>query len=325
MKKDSLGFSVTELIVVVGLSAIVLLGSLNVMTFLKVSSNKAQLLSELSISRSIGNRFLWIHFKNSAPSFNFLRGSSFADDNGRQFYDYIPDYPSSAFSPPNNKRVLTLSPQGRNSFVVMIVNNIVRDPGKGYSNTLYADPASFFDISGSTGALSYTKLMNYFTLQNPKFLASGGVSSLINFFSPIVIRNSAHQNDFPPAVPNSVSMVVRYEGNAFVKDDFGGVVNYENALTGTNQANLEQFIRELPPSGGGIPPFMIRSVRLLKYEIVSHDTNLEVPSYDLRYSEWSGSDWVRPVVVASKVTKLILTRPDITNVLITAKLEINGK
>lgn len=312
-----------EVVIASGLAVFILLGAVNVLSFMKVQEKKLEMLSESSISGSLGNRFLWIHFKSSTPSFNLLRGPSFADDQGRQFYDYCPDYSSAEFPGDLGKRTVTLTPTGRTSFMVMVLDSQVKDVANGHNNVMFADPASFFDISGNSGSLSKDKLIAYFAAQNPKVLDSPGLVSLINFYSPAVVRPLSKLDDSPPAMPSPIGMIVKYAAKDFAVETFGGLLQYQNALTETPQSSLEQFIRELPAASGGIPPFMIRSVRLLKYDIVKLDAGLDKPRYDLVFSEWDGGQWARPNVVATDVKKLTLSRADITDVLVSVQLEIN--
>ncbi len=334
MKNSNKGFSVTEVLVATVITVMLFLAGASVMSFLKVKSNKAMLMSENRISTTLGDRFLWIHFKNATPSFNLLRGPSFTDDTGQQFYDYVPDYPISMFPASARKRTLTLTPKGtKNSIIVLVMNTFVRDLAKinediqnhvvaDRSNLIYADPAKFYDVTGeTTGTINTVKIINFIKSNNPKFLSfDNGTTPLVNFYSPALIRELAQDND-NPTVPNAVSIVSRFDGSNFIVDTFGGLIQYRNATNlGIQFSNIDEFIRQIPPAGGGIPPFMVRAVRLLKYDFknISGSNN---PNYALRYSEWNGSDFVNPVIISDRVKKLVLGRPDITDPLITVTLQ----
>ncbi|RYZ88012.1 MAG: hypothetical protein EOP06_11700 [Proteobacteria bacterium] len=333
MLKNSRGMTVAEMTVAMAIGAVLVLAVVNVMRYLRIFNQRAMFMSESRIASSLGERFLWLHFKNADPSFNNLRGGQYLDDNGRNFYDLMTDGESQGLAPAVRTRTITLSlaPGARTSFPVLIVNMIDRDIANSKSPTFFADPAKFYSgITAGSGApgvtggpsVNFALLRSFINSQNPKILSTG--NKIIEIFSPLTIRAvGAPLTDFP----NTVSYFLRSpDGADFTTETFANTITYRHAAQpGTAINNFDHFLKTLPSSGGGIPPLQIRSVRMLLYEIVKDDPNRVNPVVQLRYRTWNGSDFVNPVVVSTDVESVVITRRDITDTMITATLNMIRK
>lgn len=323
------GMTIAEMTVGMAIGAILLLAVVNVMSYLRINTQKATIMTESRIANSLGDRFLWLHLKSAEPSFNNLRGPQFLDDNGQNFYDLLPDADIGSLNATQKTRTYTLKFDGKTTFSILTVNALDRDLSKGLSPTFFADPTKFYDniapgsvsSAGSGPFADMGLLTNYISQQNPNIL--NAKNKVVEIFSPITIRPAGLPTSSPPI---AVSYFLRFVGDkTFVTENFGGVVSYVNAADGSTVLNnFDDFLKTLPSSGGGIPPVMIRSIRFIQYEL-HKDTTLKNPVNQLRFKTWDGAQFTNPVLIATDIESIVLSRKDVRDPLISVKINMVKK
>lgn len=330
MLKNRKGMTIADMTVGLAIGAILVLGVTTVLGYIRIYNQKAMYMSESRIASSLGSRFMWLHFKNADPSYNNLRGTEYLDDNGRNFFDLYSDADSQTITGAARTRTVTLTRTGRNSFTALVVNMPDRDIQNSRSPTFFADPVKFYNIPlgtppagpGAGPTVDMNLFRDYINTMNPNILTTP--NKIVEVFSPITIRPIGAALTTPP---NAVSYFLRSpDGNSFVPENFAGAIsNTHPSNPGVPITSFDHFLKTLPSSGGGIPPLAIRSVRLIKYELVPDSATRVNPVMQLRYSTWNGSAFVNPVVVSTEVESLVITRRDIADPMISVDLKMIRK
>jgi hypothetical protein len=325
MIKNRNGFTIAEITVGLAMGALLVLAFANVMSYISIYNRKAYMMSEGRIASSLGERFMWMHFKNAEPSFNNLtQGAEFLDDNGKPFYMLNPNAVTSSMAVADKTRSVLLTWAGRRTFTVAAVNTSDKDIVNGYSPSFFVDPTKFYNIQPNMNAglnLGPTVDMGLFTAyirgQNPVILNAD--NKFVQVFSPITVRNVNAAITTPP---NPVSYFLRYSNGTFVDENFGGAVKNVNASDTTlNLTKFDDFLKTLPSSGGGIPPLMARGVRYIQYSLFQRvEPGHPEPVTCLQYATWNGSAFVNPVFIADRIQSITIGRQDISDPLITAKI-----
>jgi len=324
------GFSIAEMTVGLAIGGLVALSIADVLSYIAIYNRRIQMTSESRIATTLGERFLWLHFKNADPSYNVLKGPNFTDNSGQDFYTLVPDGNSQMFTTTQLSRTVTLQPGGKTKFGAIIINTADHDVQRKYSPTFFADPAKFYNISpgqqtsiGQGPSVDWTLFKNYINQQNPNILSA--TNKYIEVYSPILVRDN---NKMAPVPPNPVAYFLRYAGGtSFSTETFGGAVGYTNAVNpALSTLSFDTFLKSIPSAGGGIPPIAARSVKMIQYEIVQHSqlVNNQVV-YDLQYETWDGTAFSNPVLVAIGISSVTLSRPDVTDPLITATITEDTK
>lgn len=324
MLRNKRGFTIAEITVGLAMGGLLILALTNVMSYIRIFNRKAVMMSEGRIASSLGERFLWMHFKNADPSFNnLLQGSNALDDGGKLFYTLNPEANAAAV---NDTRKVELTFNGRRTFTVVAVNSLDRDVSKGYSPSFFADPTKFYNIAMGTmtglGQAPFVDMglfTSYINNQNP--LITNADNKFVQVMSPISVRSGTMSINNPP---NPVNYFLRYNGGNFIPENFGGAVRFVNAAdTNLVLNSFDDFLKTLPSSGGGIPPLVIRSVRYIQYELIQRrQIDHPEPITFLQYSIWDGSKFINPVIVADRIESVTLSRNNITDPLIMAKIKL---
>src|SRR5207253_7134358 len=101
-----------------------------------------------------------------------------------------------------------------------------------------------------------SKFTDYVTSMNP--LITNTNNKFVQVLSPITVRAVGKTINDPP---NPVNFFLRFNSGTFTNEDFGNAIAFTNAADPSiSITSLDDFLKTLPSSGGGIPPLIIRSV-----------------------------------------------------------------
>lgn len=275
------GFSITELMIAMGLTTIVGLGIFQVLTnsnqMNKIFSDKM----DEQIESKLGDKLLVRDLRNAGPSLNNIYVK---DDNGNNFFDYDIDR-SSAFYKKQKHKGRTLTLTKKKDTVYFLTVDVLR--GKG----LFADAVTFFEVGPSpTSPYSAAKLTykginynNYLTalnkngepINNPLLIHEDNLGKLL------LVDSSSMMPTEPSRPAVFIGSVIKKESLYDIKkldsktipkvgDDY--LWNYKMAPIQTVQnldpKDFEAFMYNIPPLGASGASVRIKPVRLFKYQLV---------------------------------------------------------
>lgn len=321
--RNRAGFTITEILVAIGLVGVAILGTFNVLSYFKLQYNRSFLKTDASLSTTLGERFLYTQFKNAYPSFNNLVGPDVLDDNGKNFYDLVSDYPVNLMPAEDRSRELTLEP-GRREVTYVIVGSAQEGP------VLYIDPVKLFNVSPTangmiSGALDYVGFTNNGYIQSlaAKEQKSGSRSlwrdgNIFYLYLPLNIRIpdlADPSKDSQPVSPYCFFGAV--SGGDLTPQNFFNLVNCKNPIDGQPITDVKSFMLNMPSQQGGIPIVLMRSVSILKYELKSLRQN----EYDLLFSKWDQGTFGQPQTAATNVIQVRLKRNSIADTVISVSVK----
>lgn len=272
--------------------------------------------------KSLGERAVWLNLLNAGPSFNNINQ---ADDNNRQFFDFLPDYPAKTISPIDaQKRVLTLDALGE-SIPFLIFDKDNYPP-------VYYDPARAYTIvtSGNvslSGTLTFTGVNKdgYLQSLNPNIYRE---NQLVLLYSPVHLR--------PPGTamttaPHFTIFTGRISGNSISADNGGGVIRNTHPISGNTINSPDQFFRWAPPIGSANQMVLVAGVQLIRYRLqpVPQSALLQVQNrqggggFMLERQVWMNGAWTLNTPIAMGVTQAIFRRDSISTATITSDLRFN--
>lgn len=315
--KNNKGFTITELCIAIALSGMVLLAFMDIMQYMRVMENRIRVKADAQTTQSLAERYMWMHLKNAAPSFNNLPA---LDDNNQRFYDLNRDLAAGASMTGLTRKLTMNLTGGKTTFTAIISESTTAQVRNGYPEVIFLDPAKFYNIalgSSTNVPLSWDRFRNFINAINPNFLIKD--SQVLEVYVPSTMRNVGAPTS---VTPNSTSYFLRctnVPGTSCSTENFGGLVSFTNAQNnGVAITDFDNYLKTIPPSGGGIPPVLARSVRLIRYEIKPHPVmNYGNGAGDLYYSTWNGAAYGTPILIADRIIQVTFARPNISDPTIT--------
>lgn len=285
--RNNKGFTITELMIAVGLSSIVGVGIFQVLTstgqMQKIFSEKM----DERIEANLADKLLLRDLRAAGPSLNNIY---FKDDNGLNFFDYDIDR-SSAFyrSQSNRKRTYTLQQNGPKTFMYFMAFDDLR--GKG----LFADAVTFFQVGAPPPSPNEPATLTYKGINYNNYLtAKDSEGNYLNNPALIEDRHAeklvlVDSSSFMPVSPQKPAVFI----GKIVKS--GSIYDIAKIPTGSipkskentqlwgytiktptggyiEPANFENFMYNLPPVGANGASVRIKPVRIFKYELDCTDT-----------------------------------------------------
>src|SRR5689334_12322432 len=139
--KNNRGYSITELMLAVAISGMVLLAFMDIMQFMRIMENRARIRADSRTTQSLGERYLWMGLKNAAPSFNNL---PVLDDANLNFYDLNRDVATGTIPAASLTRNFTMSfASGKTTFMALLSETTVANVQTGAPEVILLDPARF--------------------------------------------------------------------------------------------------------------------------------------------------------------------------------------
>lgn len=309
------GFSIAEVLVAVALTGIAVLGTFNVLSYFKLQYNRNFMKIDARLSSTLGERVLYFQLKNAYPSFNNLPGTLGEGSDGQNFYDYNPDYPNHLRPLAARTRTLELVPGGKTETYIIVTNPQEGPP-------LYIDPTRLYVTSkGSAtanGNLQFEGLNNHgYITDLAKDNAKENVLSLwhndniLYFYLPSSTRPpTAQDEDFT----SPYCFFGRVQGSTLIQETFGGLLSCKNPLNNQVFPDLDAFMQQLPALNGGVPIVLMRSVSLLRYNLVEDPNSLG--NYNLEYSKWKGTSFGTPQTAATHILSATFKRSSVAETVI---------
>lgn len=285
--KNNLGFTITELMVAIGLSSIVGIGIFQVLTntskMQKVFSEKM----DERVEANLADKLILRDLRNAGPSLNNI---IFKDDNGLNFFDFDIDR-SSAFyrSQTNKKRFYTLKQNTPRTFIYFMSFDDLR--GKG----LFADAVTFFQVGAPPANPNQPATLTYKGINYNNYLTAKDSDG--NYLNNPALIETRHANKLVMVDSSSFMPVSPLKAAVFIGKlaQAGSIYDIQKipagtipkSLEGTNlwnyqiktpngnivdPINFEQFMYNLPPVGANGASVRIKPVRIFKYELDCTDT-----------------------------------------------------
>ncbi|MBS1968796.1 MAG: prepilin-type N-terminal cleavage/methylation domain-containing protein [Bdellovibrionales bacterium] len=315
--KNNRGFSLTELCIAIALGGMVLLAFMDVMQYMRVMENRIRVKADSQTTQSLAERYMWMHLKNAAPSFNNL---PMLDDTNQKFFDLNRDLAATSSSLGLTRKLTMNLTGGKTVFTALLSESTTAQVQNGYPEVIFLDPTKFYNISlGSSSniPLNWDKFRNFINALNPNFLVKA--TQVLEVYIPSTMRNVGAATT---VTPNSTSYFLRctnVPGSSCSTEDFGGLVSFRNAQNNAIAiTDFDNYLKTIPPAGGGIPPILARSVRLIRYELKPNTVmNYGNDAGDLYYSTWNGAAYSTPVLIADRIIQVVFARPNISDPTIT--------
>ena len=299
MKLNSRGMTLIELMIAVGTFSVIVLAGFTLLGILQTQSTQTTTgLSQIA-DQLIGESTLRYDFMNAAPSFNTFQQ---ADDQGRSFFDYLPDTSRISLTKTQKERELVLDGKDSNKVFRMIILDRLKTAG-----TMYVDPAAAYSLSGASAvagdALSFQGL-NYngylSKLPNGSQFLDG--KTIVQIYSPVYLRPPGTPLSVPPRYMNLFG-TLGSAGDLKVETLLGNL-KYNHPLDGTAIGSLDTFFRTLPAVGGGSTFVLMRAVNMVEFAVIPSSTDPSIKNLVRRV--WNGGSFADENVIAADVTKIIL-------------------
>jgi prepilin-type N-terminal cleavage/methylation domain-containing protein len=330
MIKNQKGFSLIEILVVVGLAAIVAMGnSMFISDFIKrmnAYSNESMEESDLAVLNTMALNIL----KKSSLSFNRL---SLADDNNVNFFDYYPDLPFGSFTA--ESRVFTLNSTTKFFYLMSSeeakFTSTVFDPVHAYTvteaspvdaltdgTTSYRGINSVPDFTNDAGSKASVKMMSQIFGQrwaDSKVF----VVTCPTYLRPISVGTAVVNLGTAPRMPTYVGKVVGDELGQLLSSEVGVTINNTHPVTSVAYTGLDSFFRTLPTVGGAAPFVKIEPAVVSRFELKPNVAGGGL--FDLYMKTWKAGAYVEEVQVALKVKKITFKRKSITLPIISMEIQ----
>jgi prepilin-type N-terminal cleavage/methylation domain-containing protein len=332
--RNNRGFTLTEIMVAVGLVGIVLLGNTifmnNFLKQMKQFENDSANETELAILNTATVNII----KKSSLSFNRL---NVIDDNGMSFYDYYPDMTTTAFGT-NGTRTFSFSAadiKSKRAFFMVSSDetdfeSIVFDPMHAYSEgpvptNILADGTityrginSIPNITDSSGKPASVKMMTKI------FGTRWDKGRIFILTCPTYLRVLKSNNTVDlMTVPKTASFLGKVVGDdltpLLTSEASVDIIN-RHPVTDVVYPSLDYYFRTLPTVGGAAPFVKVEPARLLKFEMRAN-TGYPAGYADLYMQQWQEGAFTGATVVASKVKAAVFSRSSVTLPLINMEIQ----
>jgi type II secretory pathway pseudopilin PulG len=324
------GFTLSELMVSVGVTAILGLISVTVMLNLTKNQNALSRTSDDIVLSEIGNRYISLDLARSAPSFNVLLPTADPSDQSGNpsFFDYYPDVPANVLSPV--ARDFTLSLSGKKNFYIL-----TQDPA---GPVMFYNPVAAYSVGTQPNPPTTAAPLKYLGINTNSYLSNLNVPSgctcpsagcscpywasgkLLFLDTPAYLRplgpsgNVINMSTVPPRSPVFIGVV----GNTDISADtyIKTLVFKTDPITGTDlttgaAGGADAFLRAIPSVGGGSPIVRLRTLNLVLYSIAVSPTNPNVGQLFRSTYVGGTSAFSTPIMIADNVKSVVFHRDSV--------------
>jgi prepilin-type N-terminal cleavage/methylation domain-containing protein len=312
IQKKQGGFTLVEVLMVAVVSTIVLFIAISFSFSSMKMLNRIQRKLDQTVEETIGQRIILNDLSGAGASFNLLLQP---DDNGRQFFDLLSDYPDRLLLPADRARVLTLSTAGDDILFVTVDPSraapVLYDPPAAYNLTVGATP-------GVAGSIAYVGVNNNSYLSNrvPGYWQSG---NLMMLYSPITWRALGAPLTTPSRYTIFVGVVNAVSNDLDVFTLSGQLPAFHPVDNTVIFGSPDNFFRTLLPSSGGTTPVMIKMIKIFRYQLVTNGSQLSLMKQ--RFNTGSMSFETPGLIVLNNVTRVTFSRSSVTLPMITYDVE----
>ncbi|WP_413587405.1 hypothetical protein [Bdellovibrio sp. HCB274] len=333
MIRNQKGLTITELLIGIGLSAVVI--SVVVAVQVQMAKQQTELTRKLddSIDQNLAERIIFKNLNGLEVSYNNI---TVLDDNGNNFYDFYPDLTENVLKiRPDREFTLNLG-SGQSEFFV-----VTQDFGAG--PLLNYDPVWAYDVGADPGDPNKPASLTFSPSKSRKWIsneANGGRAgfwrdgNVLFFDTPSRIR-PLKDGDVdiltPPRSPFYLGTVSPQAGDN-LQNITGGVeklFKMTQPFNGNPITSLDNFLRTLPTVGGGQTIVRARVVKIVKY-YVEIDKKKKASDYEtqplvLYAAEYRSGKWVTQTMLADGVEKMVLRRDSVMKRMIYFKIHKSVK
>lgn len=302
------GFSLIELMVsvgIMGVTSVLILGTFTD-TF-RMNQQVSNILNQKT-DVLVGENVIFNDLRNIDPSFNVI---DLRDDSGNGFYDYIPDVPEK-FLRGQVSRKVTLKKDGLKEFYFL-------ESDVAAGSLLIFDPVNAYRIGSAPADVNSAASLTFISLnqnavianQRPQFWKDG---RLLMLDTPARVR---------PVVGGMVDLNVPPRSPVFIGQVGGPALSPLNGIqrlirtahpeSGVPITSADQFLRTIPPVGGGQTFVRMRAVRIVRYSFQEVDP---VRGWALYRSTLKGNEFVEPFMITDRLDSVVFSRRSVNQKLI---------
>lgn len=329
--KNQKGFSITEVLVAMGLSSILILMTVGFQLDMKKNVQNMENRTDFIMDSNVGIQAVWKLLGQMRPSLNNL---NLLDDNGRNFFDTIAELNLSGAGNVVMSREFTLDAahlaSGRAEFYFLVDaaergTPVLYNPVHAYDGEkLFNSAIEYVGLNQSNvvtdklqGSGEAGKIMDadeLVLMQSPVFLKDASLVTDASFVNDAVVFALSRQLSFLGAVNRAESDLRKesYELN----------FNYSHpAFPSLVMRNVDDFLRYLPPSLGGGAYAVVSPVKMVKInaQAVEGDTTGKLIDVYLSYRQ--KKKFTKPLKIFSKVSSVKLIRKDISTPVINLEVK----
>ncbi|WP_413578454.1 hypothetical protein ACLVWU_07940 [Bdellovibrio sp. HCB290] len=333
MIRNQKGLTIAELLVGIGLSAVVILVVVAVQV--QMAKKQTELTRKLddSIDQNLAERIIFKNLNGLEVSYNNIL---VRDDNGNNFYDFYPDLTENVLKVRADREFTLSLSSGQSEFFV-----VTQDFASGA--LLNYDPVWAYDVGADPGDPNKAATLTFSPSKSRKWIsneADGGRAGfwadgkILFFDTPSRIRpikNGEVDILTPPRSPFYIGAVSTQAGDN-LQNITGGVekmFKMTQPSNGNAITSLDNFLRTLPSVGGGQTIVRARVVKIIKY-YVEADTKKKASDYEtqplvLYAAEYRNGKWVVRSMLSDGVEKMVLRRDSVMKRMIYFKIHKSVK
>ena len=322
------GFSLIEILVVIGLSAVVVLGNTMFLNdFMKRMSAYEKESSEESDLAVLNTMALNI-LKKASLSFNRL---NLVDDKKLNFFDYYPDMPMGSFGD-SESRIYTMDTTEKYFYVLS------SDEGK-YESTVY-DPVHAYVVAAAAADLSSDGTVAYRYLNSvPDLYDSNGTKATKKAMTQIFgerwadgkifvvtcptylrpVSNASVDLLVAPRMPSFIGKVSSDDLSALLSSEAGVNLNNTHPVSLAAYGSLNNYFRTLPTVGGAAPFVKIEPAVVGRFILRNSATSTGY--FDLYMQSLTPKGYGEDIQVAQKIKTVTFKRKSVTLPLISMEIQ----
>lgn len=307
--RNEKGFSLTELIVGLGVSVMVAVFTMTAMGSFIFKQRKAQLSATEYIDKTIAERVLLLDLRNADPSFNNI--SAVKDRKGLGFFDYFPDVPVTLLAEKERSITLTFDPS-IDPRAPSEIFFLVLDLKTGLKPLVIYDPVAAYIVGPTPKDFNQAASLTYVGLNNNDFLSKQDDFWIQDQFymldTPARFRPAgADYSRVPPRSP--VFVGVAQGKDLVVNSTINSYVDMSMPWDPTKRfMSADNYLRYLPPNGGGQTLVRLKAVKLIRYYLERGNDGSNFYRQVL-----TSKGFGVPFLVANRVRRVDFTRRDVTN------------
>lgn len=329
MIRNQKGFSFPELVVGIGLSAIVI--SVVIAVQVQMTKDQSLLIKQLddSVDQNLAERIVFKDLNGIEVAYNNIVVN---DDNGNNFFDFYPDITETALSGTLKKldRDFTLNYTGKKEFIVVTQN-------AGAGALLNYDPVWAYDVGPDPGDPNTPATLLFNASKNRKWISNEGNGGRKDFWRDGVIlmydtssriRQPVNGVIDMKTIPRSPIYVASVSSQTDSLQPLSSLVSgmFKNThpYSGKTIDSLDSFLRTLPSVGGGQTIVRLRAIKIVRYYVTLDDTKnvseYKVQPLKLYMSEYRNGAWSGETMLADGIEKMTFRRDSIVKRMIYFKI-----
>ena len=304
------GFTIIEIMISVVLIGMVMMILMSMERIISREKTRVGNRAEGNTDKLLGERVLYLNLRGVTSSFNSV---NLKDDHGNLFFDYYFDIPESLLAKGRTDRLLTLE-SGKERYFYMLSY----DSEAG--GMLDFDPVAAYKVGPIPADYNVAAELTFISVNNNNWIASQRPlfwqkDQLLFFDTNVYVRSSTNLDLSEAPTRPSFLGAVDALGNQVVGT---GLADYLKA----NYRNVDTFLRELQPRGGGMPFVKVRPVKFYRYYLQPYrdDRVAGTPSRLMR-DEYIGGEFKNQHMLSDRVKTVKFIRESVMNKVVQFSIE----